>query len=117
MEFFNLIKAITYNWSWFRDQYLKNCRYEEPVSDEVYAIACKILGTNLTTSTADFPTFVHMKPAGQNLHDNKPWFEQVYVEKNQNDLTVGFFRQYLPFHYVDKTFASEELIASYERRI
>lgn len=114
-EFYNLVKSIFDNWSWFRDHYLKNCRYDEPVTDEVYAIACKILGESKTTTKNQIPTFVHMKSKGQGLHNSKPWYDQLYVQKDQNNLTVGFFKQTLPFHYCDKSFATEELIKQYER--
>jgi hypothetical protein len=113
-NFFKLVQSIFENWNWFRDEYLKNCRYEHPVTDEVYAIACKIIGEQKTTIKNTIPTFVHMKPAGQNLHDNKPWYQQVYVQKDNNNLSIGFYKQSMPFHYCDKSFVTEELIQKYE---
>ena len=113
-NFFKLINSIFNNWLWFRDHYLKNCRYEFPVTDEVYSIACKITGVEKTTLPNGIPTFVHMKSKGQRLHENKPWYEQVYVQKDVNNITLGFYKQWAPLHYCDKTFATEELIKSYE---
>ena len=114
MDFFALLKDIYVNWVWFRDQYLKNCRYEEPVSDEVYAIACRILGEENTTIKSGVPTFVHMKNRGQDLSLDHPWYEQLYFEKNGLSTTVGFHKQWAPFHYCDKSFVTEGIINHYE---
>ena len=113
-DFFQLIQSIYQNWAWFRDHYLKNCRYEQPITDEVYAIACKITGEERCTMPNSIPTFVHMKAAGQNLHENKPWYEQLYVQKDQTNLTVGFIKQWAPLHYCNKDFA-DTWIEQYER--
>ena len=114
MRFFMLLGDIYSNWAWFRDSYLKNCRYDEPVSDEVFAIACMITGVDKTTLPISIPTFVHMKNAGQGLNNNSAWYEQLYVEQDQNQVTVGFHKQWAPLHYCDKSFVTPEVIAHYE---
>ena len=114
MQFFQLIRSIYENWTWFKDVYLKNCRYEYPVTDEVYAIACRIFGEHQTTTPGDIPTFVHMKNAGQQLSVDKAWYNQLYFQKHENSVTLGFYKQWAPLHYCDKSFITEELISKYE---
>lgn len=114
MKFFQLVRGIYENWAWFRDEYLKNCRYEHPVTDEVYAIACRIFGENKTTIPGDIPTFVHMKNPGQKLSVDKAWYDQLYFQKHVDSVSVGFFKQWAPLHYCDKSFITEELISKYE---
>jgi hypothetical protein len=114
MQFFNLVAEIYANWTWFRDSYLINCRYDDPVSDEVFALACKIFGEDKTTITGDIPAFVHMKNAGQGLADSIPWHDQIYFQKNDNGVTVGFHKQWAPLHYCDKSFIEKGVIDHYE---
>jgi hypothetical protein len=114
MRFFKLIKSIYENWAWFKNEYLKNCRYEHPVTDEVYAIACRIFGETKTTIPGSIPTFVHMKNHGQGLSVDKPWYNQLYFQLNENSVTLGFYKQWAPLHYCDKSFITEELITQYE---
>lgn len=114
MRFFSLLKEIIASWPWFRDEHLKNCRYEDPVADEVYAIACRIMGEGRTTIPGMIPTFVHMKNLGQGLAESKPWYEQLYFQKDSNSVTLGFHKQWAPLHYYDKSFITEGVISSYE---
>lgn len=102
-QFFELVKQIFYNWNWFRDSYLKNCRYQDPVTDEVFAIAVKIFGEELCTLTGTVPSFVHMKNPLQNINHNQSWFESVMFERNAG-INLGNYRQHLPLHYCDKKF-------------
>ena len=114
MQFFQLLRSIYENWAWFRDDYLKNCRYEYPVTDEVYAIACSIFGEHKTTISNSIPTFVHMKNLGQKLSVDKPWYNQLYFQKQKDSVSLGFYKQWAPLHYCNKSFITEELIAQYE---
>lgn len=104
-NFFKLITAIFQHWDWFKDFYLKNCRYEYPVTDEVFAIAAKIFGIEkCTLANSTVPSFVHMKNALQNLPTDSPWWEYVYFEKDQNSFSIGHYKQTVPFHYQNKKF-------------
>jgi hypothetical protein len=114
MRFYHLVKDIYANWTWFRDHHLKNCRYDEPVTDEVFAIACRIIGESRTTIPGDIPTFVHMKNAGQSLSTERSWYEQLYFQKSKSGVTVGFHKQWAPFHYCDKSFITQGVIDCYE---
>lgn len=110
-KFFDTMRSIMDDWAWYRDQYLINCRYETPRTDEVYALAAKILNIPLIDTNFGF---VHMKPAVQNLTGNT-WSNQVYFEL-QDDYApvIGFYKQFRPFHYVEKTFVSDEILDRYE---
>jgi hypothetical protein len=100
--FFDIVSSIYKNWDWFRDQLLKNCRYKEPVTDEVFAIAAKIYGVHRCTITNSIPTFVHMKNQLQRIPTDDHWFNYVYFEKSQ--MAIGNFKQIWPIHYQDKAF-------------
>ena len=102
-KFFVIVAEIFHNWPWFRDHYLKNCRYEHPVTDEVFAIAAKIFGVEKCTLLGPVPSFVHMKNELQKIASAGPWFEAVQYEKNEY-VNIGFFRQHLPLHYHNKKF-------------
>jgi hypothetical protein len=102
--FFNLVKQIFQNWSWFRDHYLINCRYQYPVTDEVFAIAANMFGIENCTLSGSIPSFVHMKNQLQNLPTSDPWWEYIWFEKTNTQVNVGFYKQTLPLHYNNKKF-------------
>lgn len=104
-QFFTLVNAIYRNWDWFKTYYLKNCRYEHPVSDEVFAIAVKIFGEEQCTLPAPL-SFVHMKNRLQDIPPGEHWWEFASFEKNEHYKNVGFHRQTLPLHYYDKKFVN-----------
>lgn len=111
-EFFDTMRIIIDDWSWYRDNYLVNCRYDEPRTDEVYALALKILDIDYKNKGL---TFVHMKPRLQNLQLNLPWTEQVDLELDEKlNFTIGYYKQNKPLHYVEKTFVTDEILDRYE---
>jgi len=104
-KFFDIVTMIFKNWAWFRDHYLKNCRYEFPVTDEVFAIAAKIYGVEkCTLNKAKVPTFVHMKNELQKISTEVHWYEHVDFEKRKKQISVGYYNQFYPLHYNDKSF-------------
>lgn len=104
MQFFSIVKNVYDNWDWFRDELLKNCRIQRPVTDEVFAIAAKIWGIENCTIQNRIPSFVHMKSILQGLPKEGKWWEYRMFEKNNKDINLGFFKQDLPLHYQDKSF-------------
>ena len=111
-DFYDTVRQIMVDWPWYRDMYLVNCRYDTPRTDEVYAIAHKILNRSLTHNTMGF---VHMKNPLQNLSVNQPWTEQLPVEIHKDfHVVVGHYRQTRPLHYQLKTFVTDELLDRYE---
>jgi len=113
-DFYNYVRLVFRHWAWFRDSLLKDCRHEKPNTDEVYAIACLLLGEEECYTNGDVPSFVHKK--GQlNMVGNGDWMDKMYSQvDDEANLTVGFNRQAHPFHYVNKEFCSGELIERFE---
>jgi hypothetical protein len=101
-KFYQTVKQVFENWEVYRDQVLKNCRHEKPSTDEVYAIAAKLIGEENCYIPNSFIGFTHMKGSinGMGLDDN--WTDKLYHQMDDNKLTVGFFRQHYPFHVFQK---------------
>ena len=99
-QFFKLVNEIFENWNWFKNN-LKNCRYEEPVTDEVFAIAAEIFGIENCTINNSIPSFVHMKNTLQDIPSDDNWYNYVMYEPAQQ--AIGMYKQYYPIHYCDKT--------------
>jgi hypothetical protein len=111
-QFYDTMRIIIDDWDYYRDNYLINCRYDEPRTDEVYALACKILDIKYKDNGFGF---VHMKPKLQRLHSNLNWIEQTDFEiLGDFAPVIGGYKQYKPLHYVEKTFVTDELLDKYE---
>ena len=110
-QFYNTVRAVMDDWDWYRDNYLINCRYDTPRTDEVYAIAARINNESLIDTKFGF---LHMKSPLQNLSGND-WTKQLYVEI-QSDMSpsIGFHKQFRPLHYYVKDFVTDELLDRYE---
>tara|TARA_R110000796_G_scaffold46462_8_gene112210 strand:- start:5843 stop:6688 length:846 start_codon:yes stop_codon:yes gene_type:complete len=106
-EFYQMVKNIFENWPVFRDQILKNCRHEKPSTDEVYAIAAKMIGEERCYIPNTGIGFTHMKGAVNGMTINDVWTDKLYHQLNGVNLTAGFYRQHYPFHIFDKACASE----------
>ncbi len=97
---------------------LKNCRESLPSTDVLFAIAAQVIGPELVTaSSLDFINFAHMKPAINNFEEGEPWWKSNLVERDGDMFRINLVNQYWPIHYYDKSFATDELIEYYERRI
>ena len=115
-ELFNYARLVYANWPLFRDQILKSCTEKEPSTDLVFAIAAKLCGdTKLHNPSIKIPRFVHMKGAINGWDANQNWKDMVYYQFDKTNLTVGFTRQTLPFHYHQKNFISNDIINHYEQ--
>ena len=115
-DFFHYVRDVFHNWPLFRDTILKECRHEKANTDEAYAIAAMLVGEEQCYNPAsDIPTFVHMKGPIQGWPDID-WTKHAYAQLDDKaNLTVGFNRQLYPFHYVNKKFATGDLIERYRR--
>jgi hemolysin-activating ACP:hemolysin acyltransferase len=110
-EIYDTMRVITDDWDYYRDNYLVNCRYDEPRTDEVYALALKIL--DVKPQDTGFG-FVHMKSKLQNCFSTQPWHEQLNWDIQGDFIPViGHYKQSRPLHYVEKTFATDELLDRY----
>jgi hypothetical protein len=114
-ELFGYAEDIFKNWAYVKNYLLKDAEHEPASTDLVFALAARMLGTDNCTLPGPVPTFVHMKSAVQGWPEHRPWTEMVYHEIDQTNLTVGFQRQRLPFHYHLKGFAKPGIIIHYER--
>ena len=116
-KFFEAVRSVMENWEMFRDEILIDCKHDKPCTDEAYAIAAMIVGEEKCYNPAmDIPTFTHMKGPIQGWGHCGVWTKYLYSQLDDDaNLTVGFNRQLYPFHYVDKNFATEELIERYKR--
>ena len=116
MDFFNYVRHVFQNWPVFRDTLLKECRHEKPNTDEAYTIAAMLIGEEECYNPAsNIPSFVHMKGPINGWPDTD-WTKHAYAQVDDDaNLTVGFNRQMYPFHYVNKDFATGELIERYRR--
>ena len=115
-KFFELAQQIFENWADVRAE-LKNCEDEYPTTDVVYAIVAKIMDTPCYNPSLDFVNFVHMKSGIQGWSDDQPWTEYCIIEQDGDMLRINNINQFSPVHYHEKSFATDELIEYYERRV
>ena len=114
-DFFSTSRTIFQNWEVYRDKVLKNCRIQNPTTDEVYAMTAKLLGEERCYLPNTHPTFTHMKPKIQGWDAGLKWTDMVsWTLTNDMDLIVGGYYQQYPFHYHEKDFITDELIERYE---
>jgi hypothetical protein len=99
-QFFDIVKRIHEDWEFYKNTLLKNCRYERPVTDEVFAIAARIYGEERCTLPFPVPAFLHMKNPLLGLPNDGAWWEYLYVEGNR----IGHYAQKLPVHYNKKDY-------------
>ena len=108
-EIFQLSKIIFQNWQRFYHLYLPNSKPSFVSGDVVFALAIKILGyEHLTTreNISSVPTFVHIRGG---LVSEWSKYIPSYVSQSQG-LVVGNFRQSHPFHYVDDSWLTSEIV-------
>lgn len=116
-DFFTYARQIYENWDTVKNT-IKNCRDDQATTDVVFALAAQLVGPELCTiPSADFVNFTHMKPAHNNF-DEDLTFQQTFVsEFDSGMIRVNGINQLHPFHYYDKTFATDDMIEYYESRI
>lgn len=115
IELFEYAENIFKHWIYVKNYLLKNAADEPASTDLVFAMAAKLLGVERCTLPGPVPTFVHMKNAIQGWSTDVPWTELVHCEFDNSNVTVGFQRQRLPFHYHLKSFAKPDTIRHYEQ--
>ena len=114
-QFFDVARQIFENWDAVKAE-LKNCDDEYPTTDVVYALTAKIIA-DCYIPTMDFVNFVHMKSGMQGWSDDQPWTEYAVHERNDDMIRINNLNQLHPVHYHEKSYATDELIEYYERRI
>ena len=115
-DFFTLAGQIFRNWNVVKEE-LKNCKDVKPSTDLVYALTAKILDAQCYNPSLDFVNFVHLKSGMQDWSDEQPWTDYAMVEQDGLMIRINNINQLHPIHYHEKSFATDELIEYYERRI
>lgn len=115
MEFFALVNLIVENWEWIASKHLIKNDDKRIRVDEMFAIATRIFGIHNLTLPVSIPTFVHAKEGLWNLSEQQPWYEQLFVENNKQNLLIGHYQQRLPLHYHRKEWATDDVIRRNER--
>jgi hypothetical protein len=115
MEFFLLLRLLSENWQWIADDHLVKNDDKRIRLDELFSIATRIFGIQNVTLPVNIPTFVHGKEALWGLSEQQPWYSQLFVELNGDNLLVGHYPQRMPFHYHHKEWITDDVIGQLER--
>lgn len=112
-EFFELAKIITENPKYFSNLFLKDHKPREMGTDEVFALASKILGISEEISfDLSFPKILHMKPMIQGW----PWPAEDWSHhlgfylNRQGELKISNYKHSSIVHYVNKNLITDETI-------
>ena len=122
-ELFTMIEIIFNNWERFFYEHMDETRPKNLSADVAYALAIKILGIEdeCFGLLDSIPSFVHMKSFLQNVDETtitEDWtkhFPTYYSE--DGTFKIGNYAQTLPFHYHIKSWLTDDMITSLERRI
>lgn len=114
-DFFKTAGQITADWDWFATDNLIKNEDMRPRTDEIYALAARLIGSESCTWPAAIPTFVHMKERLNGLSTASPWYKQIANYWRGSKLFVGNVQQKLPFHYHQKGWIDEGTYASIHR--
>jgi hypothetical protein len=115
-KFFDLARQVFENWNDVKQQ-LKNCEDDYATTDVAYALVSSIMDTPCYNPSMDFINFVHMKSGIQEWSDDQPWTDYCVHERNGNMIRINNINQLHPVHYYEKSYATDELISEYERRV
>lgn len=113
-EFFSLVEHVFKNWQYVKKNILKGADLEPLTTDVAFAFAARLYGEDRCFVPGSIPMFTHMKSAIQGWDENILWMDYLHYQLDQKNLTVGFQRQRLPFHYHHKNFPTPEIIKHYE---
>lgn len=119
-EIFKVAEFIFNNWERCFLEFLEPEYRPKLVStDVVFAIAAKIVGYKPPLFE---PTFVHMKSQLQHWPNDQfmieDWTKMIQVFFNRNcSLSIGNYAQHLPVHYHIKSFVTDTMIKTMERKL
>lgn len=121
-EFFKLVEYIFRYYDTFKQDFLVPPRQAWTSADVIYAMAIKILGIedNVINNNMTYPTFTHMKTKLQDWPHgwSESWTKHIHTDFNSDcQLKIGNYVQKLPFHYHDKDFLTDTIIAKLERKL
>lgn len=117
-EFYKWLELVTNNWELFYSQYAKEHFPKQCSMDVSAAIVSKILNCEdkITNSKIKYPSFTHMKPYIQEWqHPKSRWQDKVGIYLTSDlKLTIGNHLQQGIFHYTEKDFVTNDIIARYK---
>lgn len=114
-EFFEWVKTCYTHWDFITPQ-LKKYNERQPTTDLVFAIACAHMGLeNCTLPSCDFINFVHMKNSINDWPESTPWTKLVITQTEAPMIRVNGINQYHPWHYQEKQWLTDEIIARFEQ--
>lgn len=122
-ELFSMTEIIYNNWERFYYEYLDETRPKYNSGDVAYALAIKILGIEEECfgNLDSLPTFVHMKSHLQGIKETlitEDWTQHIptyFME--DGSFMIGNYKQTLPFHYYVKSWLTDDMIRTLERRV
>lgn len=114
-KFFNTVEHVFKNWQYIKKNLLAGAELEPLSTDVAFAFAVRLHGEEQCFVPGPVPMFTHMKGAMQGWDASTIWMDYLHHQLDKTNLTVGFHRQRLPFHYHFKNFPTKEIIEHYER--
>jgi len=122
-ELFRMVELIFQNWERFFYEYMDETRPKNLSGDVAYALAIKILGieNECFGNSNLMPSFVHMKSFLQNIDEKfltEDWTQHFPTYfADSGTFKIGNYEQHLPFHYHVKSWLTDEMISTLEKRI
>lgn len=113
VELFEQARRIYQDWESVRTNLIA-CT-DPGSNDMVFAIAAKLLGPELVTCPElAFFQITHMKPAINFYPPRDQWMKELTIETVPPYIRVRAHDQQYPFHYHDKSWASDLIMEKYE---
>lgn len=114
-KFFEIAEQVFKNWQYVKRSILTNSELEPLSTDVAFAVAARLYGEDRCFIPGTVPMFTHMKAAINDWESNIVWTDYLHYQLDSKNLTVGFQRQRLPFHYHHKNFPTQKIFEHYER--
>lgn len=122
-ELFSLLEIIFSNWERFFYEYMDETRPRHLSGDVAYALAIKLLGIEAECfgNFEHLPSFVHMKSYLQNVDEkfiSEDWTKNLPTYfADDGTFKIGNYEQFLPFHYHVKSWLTNDIISTLEKRV
>jgi hypothetical protein len=122
-ELFKMVELIFENWDRFFYNYMDENRPKNLSGDVAYALAIKLLGIEdeCFGNSELVPSFVHMKSFLQNIDEKfltEDWTKHFPTYfGDDGSFKIGNYEQTLPFHYHVKSWLTDDMITTLEKRV
>jgi len=119
-KYFQLVRLIFENWKEWYNHILKNPP-KHVSGDVVYSMASKIMFRNNMKAISPFMRLVHMRNKLQDSKLSGDWTKTLrcdFINQEHNILLkVNNIVQEYPFHYIEKSFLTDEVVMLYEEKM